>query len=1296
MVDMRERIKETLIEWDDDLRLSALQLLSELGYTGQRTISIPDADPSKFLQMLREVDTDNIFSEEKALYDSWVKADLLFQLTDKELANQNSLFSETKVYSSLMQSYLFFAVELQGNTYARGKLAQITRQINRVFLMPVMVLYKYEDTLSIAVINRRRSKRDEDKDVLGKVTLIHDVSLLQPHRGHLDILASFTKSELAKRFTVNSFDSLHAAWEEIFNVELLNERFYRELSDWYFWALDYVRFPDDVEKNSEVRNANNLIRLLTRLIFCWFLKERDLIPEKLFDEDRLAESLKSMNSHESTYYHAILQNLFFATLNQQMNSGTKINRKFTEGGDFIGNRTHYGIKNLYRYKEYFKNSDDALELFKDVPFLNGGLFECLDKEDDAGKVRYIDGFTRNEKKQPFVPNELFFLDEERTVDLSKVFGDNKRKKEKVRGLIHILSKYKFTIVENTPIEQEIALDPELLGKVFENLLASYNEETRTTARKQTGSFYTPRTIVGYMVDISLKEYLMQMLVKHCDGMSNKDAKESLEILFSYTEKEHTFNEREKKVLIGAIDSCKIIDPACGSGAFPMGILHKFVSILGKLDPNNKLWKQRQLETAEQIQDSIVREEAKAAIDEAFERNELDYGRKLYLIENCIHGVDIQPIAIQISKLRFFISLVCDQKTNNDREKNLGVLPLPNLETKFVVADSLIKLPGLKDVLEHVEVESLRNELQNVRHRYFSVQRRQQKLELQRRDDEIRTEIRKILGDNILPQESSELIVDWNPYDSHSIAGFFDSEWMFGTTLEDGFDVVIGNPPFVQIQKFSGQQIQKDWEKQNYDTFTKSGDMYCLFYERGYQLLREQGVLTFISSNKWMRALYGKRLRRFFLTKTSIAQLIDFGDSPIFSAATYTNVMLLEKGTKKQTPKVWDLSLVYQKTTSLASMLKENGPYTYIFNEEAFVITPHKHAMIKLKVEKMGVPLKDWEITMYRGIITGLNKAFIINGKKRDELIAKDPKSADIIKPILRGRDIKRYCVEFVDIWVLVVKFGDYKALRTHYPAVFQHLQQYEKQLKARGQCRYNSAGKTNAGDYPGQHHWLELDNNLKDEYLNEFEKEKIIYAEIVYDSAFYYDNSKVYTEATAFVLTGDSTKYLTSLLNSQLLTFVFRVFYAGGDLRGNTFRYKKTFLQNLPVIRLDAPIRTMLELLVEYVQYAKAKDQILQATYFEQLIDGTVYELYFPDEIRAANKEIQSNIGELTHISDDMGIEEKLAVIQSEFNRLYDPHHTVRKHIETLDSVDVVHTIREAMKSLESRLSRSLPDQTSP
>ena len=353
-----------------------------------------------------------------------------------------------------------------------------------------------------------------------------------------------------------------------------------------------------------------------------------------------------------------------------------------------------------------------------------------------------------------MPNELFFS-EPQAVNLNAVY-DTKNRRYTVRGLIHILNRYKFTIAENTPIEEEVALDPELLGQVFENLLAAFNPETGTTARKQTGSFYTPREIVNYMVDESLIAYLKNTVRSretiHCPSETK------LRHLLSYNDEPHQFTDTEVEHLINAIDTLKILDPACGSGAFPMGILHKLVFLLSKLDPRNAQWRQRQIDRvqntiteAEKIDDSVIREstidELEGEIDsinEAFERNALDYGRKLYLIENCIYGVDIQPIATQIAKLRFFISLIVEQKIDDTRE-NRGVRPLPNLETKFVAANTLLDVEKPAQMsLRNPEIDTKEQALEEVRRRHFTARTPKTKDRYRQRDAELRAEISGLL------------------------------------------------------------------------------------------------------------------------------------------------------------------------------------------------------------------------------------------------------------------------------------------------------------------------------------------------------------------------------------------------------------------------------------------------------------------------------------------------------------------------------------------------------------------------
>ncbi len=633
--------------------------------------------------------------------------------------------------------------------------------------------------------------------------------------------------------------------EKAFSVDILTKDFYRELSNWYFWALNHVTFPDDDQLSTEPRNPINLIRLITRLIFVWFLKQKRLVPDELFDKEKIWPHLIFAFEPGSTYYKAILQNLFFATLNQEMPKR-----------DFRKNGQHYNITNLFRYRRFFRNPDETIELFRNIPFLNGGLFECLDKPHPTEKtpqgnekIVRIDGFSDRPDNPLRVPDYLFFGGA-KAVDLSMVYDDSRQRSVNIRGIIEILNSYNFTVEENTPLEIQVALDPELLGKVFENLLASYNPETKTTARKQTGSFYTPREIVNYMVDESLIAYLKQKLSGEA-GHNEEKTEARLRDLVSYSGNGNPFDDAETQTLVKAIDGIKVLDPACGSGAFPMGVLQQLVHILQKLDPDNHLWKQLQMQRANtEIQEAIASgdtgsfAERLKEIADAFENNAEDYGRKLYLIENCIYGVDIQPIAVQIAKLRFFISLLVDQTINPENE-NLGIRALPNLETKFVAANTLIGLDA-KMTFKPDKVYKLEKELEKVRHRHFNARTPETKRKYRLRDRELRNEIARELIDANFPETDANKIAAWDPYDQNVSSPFFDRYWMFG--LSDGFDVVIGNPPYGAdyspsdkkyfLENFLSAKTIKNKQKGSLDTFT-------LFIEQGFHSLQLNGNLSFI-------------------------------------------------------------------------------------------------------------------------------------------------------------------------------------------------------------------------------------------------------------------------------------------------------------------------------------------------------------------------------------------------------------------------------------------------------------------
>ena len=1209
-------------------------LLAVLGYCSELTAELWET-VDEFIETF-PAQNENTKTEQE-FRDNAKSIEIIFQVTSDEIASSEPTLFGDRFDVGNTESFMFFAVELKGKDYPRGKYAQFTREINKRIDMPIVVFFRVENRLTIAFVGRRQHERDPDRDVLERVTLIKDILLDKPHRAHIDILFELSLEECAKWMDTHNqpenFDGLLAAWLARLDTSELNKRFFNELANWYFWAVDQVTFPEDAEEDDEVRNATSVIRLLTRLIFVWFIKEKGLVPNALFNRANLDDILENLDPQESTYYKAILQNLFFATLNQEMNTPQQPNNR-----KFRGERQqHYNITSLYRYKDYFIDPDDALRKFETIPFLNGGLFECLDapSKEDATRILRVDSFSDRNDNPLHVPNELFFSDE-RTVDLNAAYGTRGRR-YRVRGLIHILSSYKFTIAENTPIEEEVALDPELLGKVFENLLAAYNPETEVTARKQTGSYYTPREIVNYMTDESLVAYLRDELVGFSEAQRSfsvttppsqlnlagqadpvqteldvetvslsdeqkAEIEQKLRELFVYNDEPNPFDKADTEVLIRAIDTLKILDPAVGSGAFPMGGLHKLVFILGKLDPGNVQWKDRQIDRASTIPDPIARDNAIDDIEAAFERNDLNYGRKLYLIENCIYGVDIQPIATQIAKLRFFISLIVDQQID-DSPDNRGVRPLPNLETKFVAANTLIGLDRpLQMQIRNPQIDRKEKELEDVRRRHFTARTPKTKAKYRALDAQIRAEISELLEGIGFPHETTEKIAHWDPYDQNASADFFDSEWMFN--VRDGYDVVIGNPPYIQLEK-DGGRLGRLYEPCNFDSFNRKGDIYCLFYEQANQLLKNGGHTCFITSNKWMRAGYGKNLRGYFIEHTRPIQLLDMGPD-VFDATVDTNILLAQNNPSNAHPTFTATTIKSdfdKHTGNIAQYLKDNGITMALpAKGESWVILSSSELALKHKIEEVGKPLKDWDINIYNGIKTGCNKAFIIDEAKRQELIAQDPRSAEIIKPFLRGRDIKRYHIQWAGLYMLATGYD--LDIPNEYPAIYNHLETIGERIESE-RVGTRRKGLFNRSDQ-GENWW-----NLRAcAYYSEFEKEKVVYPETTLAANFFYDEGQYFIEKTCFMITGSHLKILVGLLSSTLMTFIYKQYCSGTVLGNKGYQYNKHALEKLPLVKIPAAEQQFFITLVNQILDAKRTDSDAEVSELENEIDQIVYLLY--------------------------------------------------------------------------------------
>ena len=1189
----KETIKSALaaIPTGDFLEKSK-ELLDTIGYRSELTLELSGTADDFFEEFPPRNPNTKTEQEFRKHAES---AQIIFQFTKDEIEDdpqQMTLLESNAFDKGNIKSFLFCAVELKDNNYSRTKYAQFTREINKRLFAPTVILFRTAKHLTVAFADRRPDKTDEDRDVLGQVTLIKDIRLNNPHRAHLDILSELSLEECAAWMDAKqkpkNFDGLLAAWLAKLDTEELNKQFYRKLFAWYEWAIEIATFPTD--ENRTLKPAEHIIRLITRLLFIWFIKEKGLVTNELFNKAQIQDLLKEDDfDNGDSYYRAVLQNLFFATLNTEINKRAFSKETYDTNRDF----------SCYRYKKQMDDPDKLLSLFAQTPFINGGLFDCLDTWQATGEESYrIDCFSDNQYKKLSIPNRLFF--------------------DENRGLLPLLEHYKFTVEENTPIEQEVALDPELLGRVFENLLAAYNPETGATVRKQTGSYYTPRAIVDYMVE----EALIATLVQKCQPTESNEEpwNKRLRYLFDYT---HTYedpkqrlDDSESKTVVRAISELKILDPAVGSGAFPMGMLHKLTLALRRLDPDNTRWETLQKERAIQrtevafdTQDDEARREELVEIDETFKRyRDSDFGRKLYLIQNSIFGIDIQPVACQIAKLRFFISLAIEQEPEQDAD-NFGIKPLPNLETRFISTNTLIGLKA-QGTLTSNTARDLEQALSDNRERHFHATTRQRKRACKQKDEKLRSELATELKRFGMPADDAEKIAQWDLYDQNATADWFDSEWMFGAT--DGFDVAIGNPPYIQLQK-EGGRLGNLYQDKGFDTFARTGDIYCLFYEKANQLLKNNGHVCFITSNKWMRAGYGKKLRDYFVTLTQPIQLLDMGPD-VFDATVDTNILLFQK-TVSDVPDAFrgvSLGADFDKQTgNIAQYLNDNGTTMEMpIKGEPWAILSSTELNLKRKIERIGIPLKDWDINIYYGIKTGCNEAFIIDKAKREQLIEQDPKSAEIIKPILRGKDIKRYQSNWAKLYLLFIPWhfplhedstitgasqNAEDQFSENYPVIYNHLLQFKDRLS-----------KRNRSETGISYEWYAL-QRCANTYYPEFEKEKIVYPDIYRNPSFTVVTNNFYLSNTCYFIPTEKI-WLCGVLNSKTVEWYYS--RLANTLGSGGSRGFSIFMKQIHVPNIDSDRKTLITNLVNEILAAKGADPAADTSNLENEIDKLVYDLY--------------------------------------------------------------------------------------
>jgi adenine-specific DNA-methyltransferase len=665
--------------------------------------------------------------------------------------------------------------------------------------------------------------------------------------------------------------------------------------------------------------------------------------------------------------------------------------------------------------------------------------------------------------------------------------------------------------------------------------------------------------------------------------------------------------------------------------------------------------------------------------------------------------------------------------------NLGVRPLPNLETRLVAADTLIPLPknqhkqgNLFDDAtpeQYKEHDRLKQELTRVRHAHFGARDPRQKRQLREEDASIRDQLRALLQTVGLPAKAARAMADWDPYDQNKFAPFFDSEWMFGIPvgkmriegktpatllgnfaqlvnetsgqteltastpqeIDSGFDIVIGNPPYVSSERFA-RTTNRDLWKTIYQCFAPRIDIYCLFYERSLDLLRTGGVLAFISSNKFLRAGYGIKFRPMLSARTAIVKIVDFGELPVFTAATDTAVVIFKRETPVPTHKFVGANI---KESSEIATLSETVRARGVQLEQAHMRnegwTFEQKGVLDLlqRIKDAGKPLEDVVAgKFFYGIKTGFNEAFVIDAETRKRLIDEDRKSDELIKPWLQGREIKRWYGDPSGLYVIVVRYNFHAEL-AHYPAILRHLKKFESKLKDRGQCC-----TSRNGDSTGQHHWLELDNNPSEDYLNYFNGTKIVFNETSKELHAFVDRERLFINKTGFILIAKQPEYVLGVLMSKVLDWLYRMEFPnwGDPWEGGRIQFRGDRMANVPIptgtreqeITVTSLVGVLTLLNRHFATHPddqNTRDPLMLA-YLEQILNGLVYDLYFPDELHGAGLQLFDLVAQI-QLPDINTIPEpdRLPRLRLLFESLYDGTHPLRIALAKLQTLDTVRII---------------------
>ncbi|WRB33025.1 class I SAM-dependent DNA methyltransferase [Helicobacter pylori] len=904
-----------------------------------------------------------------------------------------------------------------------------------------------------------------------------------------------------------------------------------------------------------------------------------------------------------------------------------------------------------------KNSERLEEIKEDkilqkIPYLNSSLFDKTPLELKGHEIKLLDN-----KKLEIYKNSVLKKHEDYQKDEPLPL---------LEYFFTFLRLYKFTttpkdIKDNTDTSESRLINPSVLGLVFEKL-NGYKE----------GSFYTPSFITSYMCKESITVLDKFNATYQWDCKNLKALQEKID---------RNFSNQKAKEYLQLLLTLRVCDPAVGSGHFLVSALNEMVWIAYELGLIASLHRYNlKLENDEIIihtpEDKIFNYTIPHSENDPHHHIQKElFELKKSIIENCLFGVDINPNSCEITKLRLWIELLKYSYYIFEKGKNTNNLEtLPNIDINIKCANSLIsrfnlnddlkKIPNIKQKIQEykdlvaqykdpnplypLNKQDLINKIQDLKNTFsLTLKDPKTKAELEKA---IEKHIKKYnffaLDDKSLldglnyfipslfgtlklsPKEEEEAFASYgriralrkkldDALSGREYQNAFEWRFEFPEVLDDegnflGFDCIIGNPPYIRQEHI--KDLKPLLEKQYQDFYNSSSDIYTYFFALAFHLLKEKGFSAFITSNKYARAKYGTKLRELLLKKTTLVSYMELNALKVFESATVdTSIIHFIKQTP---PKESDFKY-YEPTPNDKDDLKST-PFLSMkqnaLSTESFIFANATLLDLRDKIESVGTPLKDWDIQIYRGILTGANEAFIITTEKREEILnacktqEERKRTEKLIKPILRGKDIKRYSYEWAHLWVINTHNGYTSALKSKIPPI--DIEKYPA-TKAHLDAHYDTiATRCDQGDTP-----YHLRNCA---YLEDFEKEKIVYGEIVQEPRFYLDNGECelgyfYAEATSFILTGEHLRYLLGMLHSKLITFAFKTFYAGGGLGESGYRYKKAFIERLPIPQITEKNQELADkiiALVDKILQIKEKDPKANTQKLEKEIDALVYQLY--------------------------------------------------------------------------------------